>query len=112
VIARLFTLLLGKSATLRRDRPGGTERSVHGILEWVHPHGLDGEEILTEVRLALALKALQHRSDSRVFEGKTAVEVALMVLEEDLAPFSRAVKPKLDPKAYPVREYVVQHRTV
>ncbi len=102
--------LLGKSATLRWDRLGGTERSLHGILEWVHPHGLDGEEILTEVRLAPALKALQHRSDSRVFEGKTAVEVALKVLEEDLAPFSRTVQPKLDPKAYPVREYVVQHR--
>lgn len=96
--------LLGKSVTLSMSRPGGRRRVVNGIVV-----SFSGGEVtrggyrLFSLEIAPTLWLLDRTSDYKVFQDRTAVEIA----EELLGAGGVSFEKKLQ-ASYEKREYCVQ----
>ncbi|MFO0615816.1 MAG: type VI secretion system tip protein TssI/VgrG [Polyangiaceae bacterium] len=104
-----FSDVVGKSATIGFLGPQAPERFAHGIVSrFEHTH--DGRKH-SYYRLTLVPKLwrLQHRHDSRIFQGKTVPDI----VKEVLQGASLAEGDDFEMKAtgnYSPREYCVQYR--
>jgi hypothetical protein len=67
------------------------------------------EVIVAQISFAAAIFALQHGTDSRIFENRTAPEIIEEVVKEALEPFDRGIRLNLT-RSYPKREYCTQYR--
>lgn len=96
--------LLGKSVTLSMSRPGGKRRLVNGIVV-----AFAGGELtrsgyrLHSIRIAPTLWLLDRTSDYKVFQDRTAVEIAEEILGEHGVTFDKKLQ-----TSYAKREYCVQ----
>lgn len=96
--------LLGKSVTLSMARPGGNRRIVNGIVVSFSGGAVTrGNYRLFTLQVAPALWLLERTSDYKVFQEKTAVEIA----EEILAAAGISFEKKLQ-ATYETRAYCVQ----
>ncbi len=101
--------MLGRRATLRVQR-GSLTRLFCGLVRRVEHRGSTGTHRLARLRLVPALWTLSQRSDSRVFQDATAIEVVAAVLADaNLYDAEGALRPRLQ-RRYPKREYCVQYR--
>ena len=100
-------LLLGRAVTLTVQRAALTRR-VHGVVSRVEQRGTTGSDRLARITVVPALWTLSQRSDARVFQDMTAVEVALAVLRGAGLYASRVTVTLA--RALPRREYCVQYR--
>ncbi len=99
--------LLGAPAVLRVSRDALTRRFA-GLVRRVEHRGTSATHRLAKVYVVPALWALSQRSDTRIFQDKTAVEVVEAVLRE-----AGLYAGRLDVqvhRALAAREYCVQHR--
>ncbi|MFO0651290.1 MAG: type VI secretion system tip protein TssI/VgrG [Polyangiales bacterium] len=99
--------LLGRRAVLRVQRDALTRRFC-GLVRRVEHRGATGTHRLARVRLVPALWTLSQRSNSRVFQDVTAVDVVRAVLT-DAGLYERTLDARLL-RRYPTREYCVQFR--
>ncbi len=99
--------LLGRPAVLRVSREPLTRRFA-GVVRRVEHRGTSATHRLARAYVVPALWALSQRSDSRVFQDKTAVEVVEAVLHEAGLYAGRLVVQVQ--RALATREYCVQHR--
>lgn len=100
-------LLLGRYAVLQVQRDP-VQRRFYGVVRRVEQRGTTGSSRLARVTLAPSLYALTQRSDARVFQDMTAVEVAQAVLQA-AGLYAGMVQIALQ-RAPAKREYIVQHR--
>jgi type VI secretion system secreted protein VgrG len=100
-------LLLGRAVTLRVQREPLVRR-VHGLVSRVEHRGTTGSDRLARVTVVPSLWTLSQRSDARVFQDMSAVEVAVAVLRA-AGLYAGAVTVALS-RALPKREYCVQYR--
>ena len=100
-------MLLGRPAQLRIVREHVVRR-VHGVVRRVEHHGNHAGGRLARAVLVPSLWALAQRTDARVFQDLTAVEVVQAVLR-DAGLYAGMVDLQLA-RTYPAREYRVQYR--
>lgn len=103
-------LLLGTSVTLAFER-GSVAREVHGIVarttEGDRP---DDRGQRFELVVMPALKALDQRKNSRIFQEMSIPEILGAVLEGGLQPWGRCIDPLPPAAVATVQEYVVQYQ--
>ncbi len=104
--ARVSPHLLGAKVVLSMRVPGGPRRSLAGIVADVAWLGRM-ENARHGFRLHVVPRAwlLTRRAGTRIFQDRTAAEIAAAVLAEHRVPFRFALHGK-----YPVREYCVQYQ--
>jgi type VI secretion system secreted protein VgrG len=96
--------LLGKSVTLSMARPGGERRLVNGIVI-----GFAGGAVtrsgyrLFNLKMAPSLWLLDRTSDYKVFQDKTAAEIAKSILQQKAVKFQDTLQ-----ASYERRDYCVQ----
>ncbi len=100
--------LLGCDCVLTIARDAQIER-LCGLVDRVHYGGQTDRLILAKVRIVPALRALEQRMDSRIFQDMSSVEIIEKVLGEGLAEYGREVQNQLS-ATYAKREYTVQYR--
>jgi type VI secretion system secreted protein VgrG len=84
------------------------QRRFYGVVRRVEQRGTTGSHRLARITLAPSLWALSQRSDARVFQDMTAVEVALAVLHG--AGLYAGMAQVLLQRELPKRAYCVQYR--
>jgi type VI secretion system secreted protein VgrG len=96
--------LLGKSVTLTMARPGCERRVVNGIVTSLSGGAvtLRGHRLFRLV-MSPSLALLAHTSDYKVFQEKTAVEIAEEILAEAGVTFEKKLQ-----TSYDKRDYCVQ----
>jgi type VI secretion system secreted protein VgrG len=100
--------LLGGRVTLEIDR-GEQRRAVHGVV--LEAERVDGRgDIRVELRVVPALALLGLLRRSRVFQGVSAVEIAMTVLEPVLAEHGGALCVDQLTRLYQPRDLCVQYR--
>ncbi|MCH9682286.1 MAG: type VI secretion system tip protein VgrG, partial [Deltaproteobacteria bacterium] len=103
------SLMLGRAATLVIERGDQIRHEVGGIIERVEEGTGNEDELLATVTLVPALRALQLRKDSRIFQEMTIPEILQTVVEEGIGPFGRTLDLRLQHE-YEVRDYSVQYQ--
>jgi type VI secretion system secreted protein VgrG len=100
--------LLAASCELSIDREG-VARTVCGVVTRVELH--DRLEDQQPIRLIVvpALRLLEQRVDTRLWQGMTAVAVVEEVLTAALGDYDRELDTSHLIKSYPTREYIVQY---
>jgi type VI secretion system secreted protein VgrG len=104
------TLLVGADACVLLSRGEALERRLCGIVTAVTevaPMRRGGVRLSIELEPALAM--LGHRRRSRIFQGKSALDVVREVLEAELGTYGRVIGDELR-GTYAVREYCVQYQ--
>ncbi len=100
-------LLLGARAVLVASR-GPRHRRFCGIVRRVEPMESWGDRRRVRVWLVPVLWTLSQRSDCRIFQGLSAVQIVQKILRDaDLTADALSVDLR---REYPVREYCVQYR--
>ncbi len=99
--------LLGHPAVLHVER-GSLTRRFAGVVRRVEHRGTSATHRLARVFVVPSLWALSQRSDTRIFQEKSAVEVVEAVLRE--AGLYAGMLDVQVQRALPAREYCVQHR--
>lgn len=98
--------LLGAKAVLSMRVPGGPPRSLAGIIADVAWLGrMENARHGFRLRVVPRAWLLGRRTGTRIFQERTAAEIAATVLAEHRVPFRFALAGK-----YPVREYCVQYQ--
>jgi type VI secretion system secreted protein VgrG len=98
--------LLGAPACLTMCTSLSPARFVRGVVSEVRALSADREgHIVYALRLVPALWLLTQRTDSRVFQDKTVLEIVAAVLQDNKIPFALRVLGK-----YRERAYCVQYR--
>ena len=100
-------MMLGRYALLQVQRDAVLRR-FYGVVRRVEQRGTTGTDRLARIYLVPALWALSQRSDCRVFQDMTAVEVVQAVLHE-AGLYLGMLQLQLQ-RVYPRREYCVQYR--
>lgn len=96
--------LLGKSVTLSMARPGGARRIVNGIVVSFSGGLVTRNNYrLFTLKVAPALWLLERTSDYKVFQDKTAVEIAETLLGDGGVSFEKKLQ-----ATYDKRDYCVQ----
>ncbi|MFC6486410.1 type VI secretion system Vgr family protein [Nitratireductor sp. GCM10026969] len=96
--------LLGKSATLSMARPGGERRHVNGIVVAFSGGAVTRSGYrLFQLKIAPTLWCLDRTSDYKVFQDKTAVDIAKSILGEGGVKFQESLQ-----ASYEKRDYCVQ----
>ena len=99
--------LLGTSCCLTVER-GSLVRRLTGVIAEVHEDHTEGRHIVTEVSVVPALKLMQQRCDTRIFQQMSVPQILQAVLEEGLSPYNRTVELRLD-REYPMCEFRTQY---
>lgn len=93
--------LLGKSVTLSMARPGGNRRVVNGIVVSFSGGMLTRSNYrLVTLKVAPTLWLLDRTSDYKVFQDKTAVEIAEALLGEAGVSFEKKLQATYDKRDY------------
>ena len=100
--------LLGKSCRFTLER-GLSSRHVTGIVSRVREGSTHNQEVTTAIVIVPALEILRQRTNTRMFQNKTAPEILCAVLQEGLSSFNRTVQARLA-RTYPICEYRTQYR--
>ncbi len=99
--------LLGRYAVLQVARQAA-QRRFYGLVQRVEHRGTVADRRLARVTMVPALWVLSQRSDARVFQDMTAVDVVEAVLRE-AGLYVGQVEKQLQ-RALPKREYCVRYR--
>lgn len=99
--------LLGANATVLIER-GANQQRFPGIVVRVEEGTATGDSLSVHVTLAPAVKLLEQRRDTRVFQLMTATEILQAVLGGPLGELEREVSFELERQTYPAREYCTQ----
>ena len=99
--------LVGTAATIYLRLRDGSERPFHGIFQSLRQREISKDNLVTyEGTLVPKMWFLSLKSDCRIFQNKTAVDIAQQVLQESgVNDFRFATS-----GTYPTREYCVQYR--
>jgi type VI secretion system secreted protein VgrG len=99
--------LLGRPATLRFGDSAGRVRVIRGVIDAQRVVGalVEGDALRYRVRLVPRFALARRRVQSRIFQERTVVEIAGLVLNRARVP----LRAKLA-ATYPALEYAVQHR--
>lgn len=98
---------LGTSASLRVTR-GDAVHTVHGIIRRVEDLGVIANKACTRVHLVPAAWALGLRTNHRIYQRKTPVEIVAALLREGVGPWNRSVRVECK-RNYPELEICVQY---
>ncbi|MEM6994502.1 MAG: type VI secretion system tip protein TssI/VgrG [Myxococcota bacterium] len=102
--------MLGASAELLLDRGEEPRRTAYGVVQSVEYIGYIEDHLWVSLVIVPAFRLLSQRIDTRIFQGKTVVEVLKEVLEADLGDFDREVDVEGLAATYNPRDYCVQFR--
>jgi type VI secretion system secreted protein VgrG len=102
--------LLGARASLDMHR-GPLQRRLRGVVSEVEELGTTAQQRFVRVDVVPALWTLSERSDCRIFQGKSTVEIVRTVLA-DAGVYQGAGELRIDSglESYAPREYCVQYR--
>ncbi len=98
--------LLSKPVTLTMKRGDLAERR-HGVVYRAAKVGVTGSRAVARVVVGPRLRALGQRTDARIFQDLSAVDIVKKVLSDD-GVYAGAIDETLD-RDCPVREYCVQY---
>lgn len=102
--------MLGASAELNIDRGDEHRRNGYGIISSVEYIGMIEEHLWVSLVIVPAFRLLAQRIDTRIFQGKTVVEILQEVLDEELGDFGRELDVEALAGNYNHRDYCVQFR--
>lgn len=100
--------VLGKKLSVRIQLPDDRERFFNGHVTSWHHHGLRHERAIYELTLHPWLWMLTFSGDCRVFNGKSALDIAQRIFEK--YPEADFDMTALVPELYPPYEHCVQYR--
>ncbi|HLT40862.1 MAG TPA: contractile injection system protein, VgrG/Pvc8 family, partial [Enhygromyxa sp.] len=100
--------LLAASCELSIDREG-VARTVCGVVARVELHDRVEDQQPIRIVVVPALRLLEQRVDTRLWQGMTAVAVVEEVLTAALGDYDRQLDTSHLTKSYPTREYIVQY---
>ena len=108
------TALLGRDVAFRLERGHTYERTLYGVVDRVTVHDTvhNTGRILQSCSASIvpALAALDRTRNTRIFQGKTALEIAEVVLSEGLEPYGRDCDTDaVDSSRLIARDYCVQY---
>jgi len=100
--------LLGESCQLSLARDG-QRRSFAGLILGIERSAGGEGKIGLQLTVGPALALLGHRSDRRIWQLTSAVDIVAEIIRGPLAAYDREARWELDRSAYEPREYCVQH---
>lgn len=103
--------LLGRDVSLTIERGDGHTRTFYGLVDQVTVR--DNRQLLqtSTVVVVPALDALRRTENTRIFQGKTTLEIVEALLERGLARYGRAIDASaVDASRLVPRDYCVQYR--
>ena len=102
-------VLLGQSCELLIERDHGL-RSLTGVVRRVESLGLRRDRLAVRIEVVPALRLLEQRVDTRLWQDISVPELVARVLDPALAEYGRILDASGLVETYPKREYVVQYR--
>jgi len=102
--------MLGSSIELLIERGSHLRRSAYGMIQSVEYIGFIEDHLWLSLVIVPAFRLLSQRVDTRIFQGKTVVEIIDEVLGKDLADFDREVDTTGLAGDYNARDFCVQFR--
>lgn len=101
--------LLGKAVSVLIERDA-LHQELAGIVERVEEGDTDDHALHATITVVPALRALEHRRNSRVFQDLSIPEILATVLGDGLGGYGRTIDTTALSADYPPTEYTVQYR--